>query len=500
MDNKELLIRKYFEEHSFVEDNIKSFNSFAEWRLQRIVNEISHAVPAVIPPDAEEVKFVFEKIRIEKPSIIEADGAKRRILPSEARLRNLTYSAPVFLEITLLVDGKERERTEVQIAELPVMIKSSLCYLKNMGAEEMIAAGEDIFDNGGYFIINGTERILILLEDLAPNTIFVSKETTGPATHSAKIFSASGTYRIPHTIERTKDGLFFTSFTSIRRIPAVVLFKALGLLKDQEIVNAIGLEDVNEDLYINLFEYLDIKTEGDAFEAVAKSMKLPQLRDQRTERVQYMMDNFLFPHIGTDKKDRFAKAQLLGRIMKKILLFKDGIIGVDDKDHYMNKRVRLSGDLLEELFRSNMKVLVSDMLYIFQRGVRRGKILPIHSIVRTKLLTSQIRSAMATGNWTSNRPGVSQRLDRENQLSALSHIQRVVSLLTSSQENFKARELHSTHFGRLCPIESPEGKNIGLRKNLALLANITPELRKKEVEDNLKIVESFGLEKAGTGK
>jgi len=159
----------------------------------------------------------------------------------------------------------------------------------------------------------------------------------------------------------------------------------------------------------------------------------------------------------------------------------------------MNKRVRLSGDLLEDLFRQNLRILVNDMLYIFQRSVRRGKILPVSAIVRTKFLSDRIKSALATGNWTANRQGLSQRLDRENALATLSHLQRVVSLLEAQRESFDARMLHSTNWGRLCALESPEGKHIGLRKNLALLATITPELKKEEVKANLNALMALGL-------
>jgi DNA-directed RNA polymerase beta subunit len=216
-------------------------------------------------------------------------------------------------------------------------------------------------------------------------------------------------------------------------------------------------------------------------------------KEQRVERVQHILDNFLLPHIGTPAERRVAKARYLCTLIKKLLLLKQGKLKKDDKDHYQNKRVRMAGDLLEDLFRQNFRILVNDMLYIFQRGVRRGKVLPLGAIIRTKFLSDRIRSALATGNWTANRQGVSQRLDRDNALATLSHLQRVVSLLEAQRESFEARQLHSTHWGRLCALESPEGKHIGLRKNLALLASITPELGLEETAANLNALASLGL-------
>ncbi len=494
MIDSQVLLRKYLEEKDLVQSNIESFNSFVDWRLQRIIDENNEIMPAVVPPDVEEIKIVFGAVRIGIPVIIEADGAERPLLPMEARIRELTYGAPIYLEVGLIIDGKERERVEVQVATLPIMVGSNLCHLSGLTSEELIKLGEDPLDSGGYFIINGTERILVLLEDLAPNTIFVKREKVGPSTLSARIFSASQSFRIPHQLERLKEGLFVLSFSGISRIPFVIIMKALGVTKDKDILEMVGTE-MNEEIYINLFDFITIKTQTDAQEFIAKTMHLALPKDRKLQRVTYVLDNLLLPHLGRTDKARMNKAYFVGRMVKKLLLLKDGKIKVDDKDHYMNKRVRLSGDLLEDLFRTNVKVLINDALYIFQRGVRRGKLLPINTIIRTKLLTQRIKSAMATGKWTANRQGVSQRLERDNIIATLSHLRRVVSLLESNRESFQARELHPTHWGRLCPLESPEGKNIGLRKNLALMASITPEITDKEVNHTLRTLETLGVKK-----
>ncbi|HIH10622.1 TPA: hypothetical protein HA241_00350 [Candidatus Woesearchaeota archaeon] len=154
----------------------------------------------------------------------------------------------------------------------------------------------------------------------------------------------------------------------------------------------------------------------------------------------------------------------------------------------MNKRLRMSGDLLIDLFRVNFKVLVSDILYNFQRIIKRGKLPSIRVIIRDKLLTSRIYSSMATGEWVGGRQGVSQRMDRNNFLAMISHLQKVISPLSSSQENFEARALHCTHLGRLCPIETPEGTNIGLRKDLAMLCSISQTVDAEKVLEKLKII------------
>ena len=111
MIDKKLLVQKFFEEHSLVDSNIASFNSFINNQIQQIVSDQKEAIPAVVPPDVEEVKFEFGAVQVKKPTVVEADGSERILLPMEARLRNLTYASKVFIEVGIVVDGKERERT-----------------------------------------------------------------------------------------------------------------------------------------------------------------------------------------------------------------------------------------------------------------------------------------------------------------------------------------------------------------------------------------------------
>ncbi|MDP6845948.1 MAG: DNA-directed RNA polymerase subunit B'', partial [Candidatus Nanoarchaeia archaeon] len=348
MRDKRILIEKFFEETKFVKSNIDSYNSFIEWRMQKVVNAEKELMPAVIPVDAEEVKFEFGELTLSKPIIIEADGSERPLYPTEARMRNLTYSAPAFLEIALIVDGKERDRAEVKIAEIPVMVKSKLCYLSELSPDELVESGEDPMDPGGYFIVNGTERALVLLEDLAPNQINVNKEKTGPITHTAKVFSAIDTYKISHAIERTKEGIFQASFSNVKKVPFTVLMKALGMTKDKDIADAVGFEELPEDLYVNLVEFMSVTTQEEAKEFISKSLQLALPKERKLQKIESILDSIFLPHLGTDKKARLSKAHFLAQMVRKIVLLRQGTIAKDDKDHYMNKRIRMAGDLLED--------------------------------------------------------------------------------------------------------------------------------------------------------
>jgi DNA-directed RNA polymerase subunit B len=490
LEHGKTLIKKYFQEYNIAEADIDSFNHFIDKELQVIIDENREIIPTIIPHDIDEFKIKLDKIWVTKPEITEADGSKRAIYPVEARLRNLTYAAPCFIEVSAHINGVQRESFTTQIGNLPIMLKSKNCHLCKLSREELIDKGEDPDDPGGYFIVNGTEKVLIDIEDLAANKFMVEQASTGPSQYSGRVFSEKGSYKIPHTVEKLKDGIFYLSFTRVKRIPVIVVLKALGLLKDEYIMKFISTERQFDEVYINLMEFVDIKNEEEAMDWIAKRIGITQARDIRLERMNDIVDRYLLPHIGISNEDRMFKAYNLCKILKKFILVSSGELAEDDKDHYMNKRIKLSGDLLADLIRVNLKVLIGDLLYNFQRIVKRGKFPSIKVIIRDKLLTSRIYSSMATGNWIGGRKGISQRIQRLNFLETISHLQRVVSPLSTSQENFEARELHPTHWGRLCPIETPEGTNIGLRKNLAMLCRITEDL---EEENLIKQIKNLGV-------
>jgi DNA-directed RNA polymerase beta subunit len=469
-----------------VASDILSFNDFVDFGLQRIVDQNKIIEPTIIPHNIDDFKIRFDKIWVTKPEITEADGSKRPVYPAEARLRKLSYAAPIFIEVSAHINGIQRESFTTQVGSLPIMLRSKFCHLSGLSYDDLLLRGEDPTDSGGYFIINGTERVLIKVEDLAANNFMVSPDSQ--IGFVGKLFSSFGSYKIPHSLEKLKDGLFYLTFTRVKRIPIIPIIKALGLTKDEEIMKYITSGEANDAIFVNLYEFVDIKNEEEALDYVAKKIGITQAKDVRIERMKEIVDKYLLPHLGVSEKDRMTKAYNLCKYIKKYLRVSAGELPVDDKDHYKNKQVKMSGDLLGELFQVNLKVLIGDLLYNFQRIVKRGKFPSIKVVIRDKLLTSRIYSAMATGSWVGGRTGVSQRIQRINFLESLSHLQRVISPLSASQENFAAREIHTTHLGRLCPIETPEGTNIGLRKNSALLAQISHESDEDVILKQLKML------------
>ncbi len=483
------LIKNYFEENGVNKADIESFNNFIEKELQAILEENRTVEPTIIPSNVDDFKIRLDRIWVTKPEITEADGSTRPVYPVEARMRKLSYAAPIFLEVSAHINGVQRESFKTQIGSLPIMLKSKNCHLSTLSRDELVRLGEDPDDPGGYFIINGTEKAIVDIEDLASNRFIVERNSTGISAYGGKIFSERGSYKIPHEVEKLKDGLFYLSFTRVKRIPLIAVVKALGLTKDEEIMRMIDLPESSE-VIINLYDFVDIKDEEEALDYISKKVGISQTREIRLERMAEILDKYLLPHVGMEPEDRVLKAYNLCKYLKHFIRVSNGELTEDDKDHYLNKRLKMSGELLADLFRVNIKVLIGDMLYNFQRIVKRGKFPSIRVIIREKLLTQKVYSSLATGNWVGGRTGVCQRMERLNFLQAVSHLQRVVSPLSTSQENFEARTLHATHLGRLCPSETPEGTNIGLRKNLALLCHPTAAI---EEEPLLKEIKKLGL-------
>ncbi|MBQ7622026.1 MAG: DNA-directed RNA polymerase subunit B, partial [Candidatus Methanomethylophilaceae archaeon] len=392
-----------------------------------------------------------------------------------------------------------------------IMVKSKGCSLNKENLEhhlehalspaeyeeELIKEKEDPREPGGYFIVGGTERVLITLEDLAPNRVMVEyNEKYGAAVEVAKVFSQKDGYRALTLVEKKKDGMLSVSVPAVSgSIPLVALMKALGMESDQEIYETIVSDELMANtVYANIETAYDKKTYApngfhtteDAILFLERNFAAGQAKEYRTKKVESILDRSLLPHLGDTVADRKKKAIFLGRVARSVLELSLEKRKEDDKDHYANKRLKLSGDLMEDLFRTSFSSLMKDLKYQLERSWGRKKnekfdINTIRSSIRTELLTHKLIHALATGNWVGGRAGVSQLLDRTSNLSAMSHLRRVTSSLTRSQPHFEARDLHPTQWGRLCPSETPEGQNCGLVKNAALIIEISEGIPEMDI-------------------
>jgi DNA-directed RNA polymerase subunit B len=542
------LVETYFRERSIVNHHIASYNDFLPTidhpnsRMQKIVDNVraspDEAERGIIKldPDRTEGKIIEihigrkrdEKtgqidvnarptIMVGRPVIKEANGATHDLFPMEARLRNLNYSAPIWLEFTVVEDGIEREPEKVHIGDLPVMVKSKKCNLHKDNIETdreptpeeldkfLVEMGEDLCDPGGYFIIGGTERALISLEDLAPNRVMVElNERYGTSLHVAKVFSQKEGYRALTLMEKKKDGVLVVSVPAASgQIPLIILMKALGMESDEQIFKAIVSDPQMANIvYANIEECQNKKlyppngiyTTEDAILFLERKFATGQAKEYRAKKVESIIDRSLLPHLGDTADARMKKSIFLGRVARTILELELGHRKEDDKDHYANKRLKLAGDLMEDLFRVAFTNLIKDLKYQLERGYSRKKGLKISSAIRPDLLTHRLLHAFATGNWVGGRAGVSQLLDRTSNMSALSHLRRVTSPLTRSQPHFEARDLHPTQWGRLCPNETPEGQNCGLVKNAALIVDVSEGYDDKEV---IWLLKDLGVKEVG---
>lgn len=482
------LLDTFIRETGFVKYQIDSYNDFITRRISKVLSEIGVIKPDV--PDLGEIKLKMGDFKIGEPTVKEADGSVRPILPSEARIRNLTYSAPMYVEITPVINKQEGEPVIVNFGDMPVMVKSKICPLSPMSRQQLIEAGEDPDDPGGYFIVNGTERILVLVEEIAPNRIIATKVGPGNIIEIARIHSEKDGYVQRHLIERKLDGTIYISFANVTRLPIGILLKALGLETDRDIITAISQdEEVQEEFYINLYETSAVNKE-EGLDEIGKHLKIPQ-KEYRMDRAVKIADRYLLPHLGQEPSDRPAKGMFLAKAIEKMIRLHLEKIEEDDLDHYSNKRLRLSGDLLEILLRSILLGkwgLITRVTYNYQKLTKRGRLPPLQSIIESNVLSNQLISALAIGSWVGGRTGVSQRLERGSYIKTISHMRNVLSPLTSTQEHFEARELHPTHFGKLCTSETPEGATIGLRKYLAIMTEVTRGLQEKELKTVVELI------------
>ena len=480
------LFRKFFREKGLERQHIDSYNDFIERGLQAVVDEVGE-----IPVETEEynLKIRLGKIEIGSPRVIEVDGSERRIYPTEARVRNLTYSSPLRLEMVPIVGNREGQTEMVYIGDFPVMLKSKICPTSRLTADEIKSIGEDPLDPGGYFIVNGSERVVVTLEDLAPNRILVDIEKAGATpTYKAKVFSTTVGFRARIEVTMKTDGAIYIAMPGVPAdLPVIVMMKSLGIEEDAKIAEAISPDKaIQNELESSFEKATGVVTERDALLFIGNRLAPGQVDEYRLRKAESVVDRNFLPHLGIKPSDRKDKVHFLAEVICRLVELKLGRRQVDDKDHYANKRLRLAGSLLADLLRIAFRNLTRDLKYQLERiTIRRHVELSISNAVRPGIITERIQHAIATGNWVRGRVGVTQLLDRTNFASTLSHLRRLQSPLSRSQPNLEARDLHPTHWGRLCPNETPEGSNCGLVKNLALQAAVAIGIEPRDIVTRL---------------
>ncbi|UWG47126.1 DNA-directed RNA polymerase subunit B'' [Halanaeroarchaeum sp. HSR-CO] len=503
-DNRRALSRSYFSKERLAEHHFRSFNAFLTRGMQDVVTEKETIETDIGDKEEEEPVWVeLGDVRVVTPRVREADGSEELLYPQEARLRNITYSAPVFMEMSIMRGGEEEEiqeldTTETKVGRMPIMVGSEKCNIAGFTDEELIEIGEDPADPGGYFIINGSERVLMTSEDLAPNKILAEyDEKYGDEIQVAKTFSQRRGYRALVLVERNRSGILEVSFPSISgSIDFVTLVRALGLESDEEIVHRVSEDPEIVKFMLENLEEAEVQTQEEAIEELGRRVASGQGKNYQLKRANYVIDRYLLPHLheeGIEEEEvRMNKAYYLCRMAEASFELALRRRQPDDKDHYANKRLKVSGDLMKDLFRTALNKLARDVKYQLERANMRNRELTVNTVVRSDVLTERLEHPIATGNWVGGRSGVSQLVDRTDHMGVLSHLRRLRSPLSRSQPHFEARDLHATQWGRICPSETPEGPNCGLVKNFAQAMELSQNV---EDEQTLKAeLASMGVE------
>ncbi|UCE95637.1 MAG: DNA-directed RNA polymerase subunit B [Candidatus Bathyarchaeota archaeon] len=492
-----LLQKSFFKDKGLVRQHLDSYNEFIDHGLQEIIDEVGE-INIELPESPYKIKLsqawiIDPQTRISGPYVTEVDGTKHDIFPMEARFRNLSYVAPIAIEMTPIMDGREMDTELVLIGDIPVMLKSKLCVLSQLQSEELVAHGEDPTDPGGYFVINGSERVIVALEDLAPNRIIVDIDTRGAhPVYQAKIFSTTVGFRARIELRLKSDGSIYVTIPGVpSEVPIIVVMRALGLESDREIAEAVSPDQHLQDLLEPSFEKaVGIEAIKEALEYIGNRVAHGQVLEYRLQRAESILDRNFLPHLDRTPEKRMDKAIFLGEMICRVIELKLRKRTTDDKDHFKNKRLKLAGPLLADLFRVAFRNLCRDIKYQLERMGFKRQMITVSAAVRPGIISERLQHSLATGNWGRGRVGITQLLDRTNLVSTLSHLRRLQSPLSRSQPNFEARDLHPTHWGRLCPNETPEGSNCGLVKNLALSACISVSISAEKVR---QVIHGMGV-------
>ena len=536
-----------------VRHQIESYNDMVNVQLKRTV-DMFNPVRIVSDQDYDrvshthrlEIEVSFANLYLSRPQIHENTGATKILFPQEARLRNFTYASMMTLDMSVkyIVRGNgngggggsgggnggdmtihHKVFPKIQIGKLPIMLKSCICVLTQHKHLDHNVTGECPYDAGGYFIINGSEKTVLGQERAAENKVLcynVSKNNT-KYLYSAEIKSIPDSKcispkQINMMVVAKQNGFGHPLVIQIPRmkqpIPLFVVFRALGILSDREICEYIvynisgsgsggasvtgdGSAEISDKLLkalqASIIDANGIMTQEDAVRYFTSQVIFTPINmDKETGAIKKrefsheVLHNDLFPHCNTDKQRIF----FLGYMAHKLLCAFFEINKQDDRDSYLNKRVDLTGALLNNLFRNYFNKLVKDMSKQVVREINTGSwrstedYLSIindtnmYKIIKSTTIENGLKRALSTGDFgiksmTSNKVGVAQVLNRLTYSSSLSHLRRINTPIDKSGKLVPPRKLHNTSWGFICPAETPEGGSIGVVKNISYLSHVT---------------------------
>ena len=460
-----------------------------------------------------EVSITFQNVSLRKPTIFENNGAILPMMPNDARLRNMTYASPLFVDIlvkTTFIDntkGGERQTRErlfpnVHMGKIPVMVGSKYCLLHDQKHIHPRSLGECAEDYGGYFIVSGGERVIISQERMSENrpVVFRNNKTTTKDKEVIEVKSIgpdndqvpkTNAVKIMYHPKNPQILLLRAMMPRIKtEIPLWILFRALGVVSDKDIVELIVGTD-EDTTYMSIMdesiqEAADVQTQEQALAWMSAHVHSWSSRTVRQMKIEDILNIELFPHVGITRESAYAKACYLAHMTRKVLWVMTNRIPNDDRDGYPNKRVDLPGFLLANLFRTYFTTkMIKDIRSSLAKEIHNGgwkangafedilNVSNINKVIKSVILEVGMKTSLATGNFGSakiggpSKIGVSQVLNRLNYVSGISHLRRISTPIEKTGKLIAPRKLHNTQFGYICPSETPEGHSVGVVKNMS---------------------------------
>ncbi|KAF9040463.1 DNA-directed RNA polymerase II, subunit 2 [Hymenopellis radicata] len=531
------IISSFFDQKGLVRQQLDSFDEFVQNTMQELVDENADLILDQAAQhsghDGDDISRRYElnfgQIYLSRPTVTESDGTSVPVFPQEARLRNLTYSAPLYIDMTKKVykgrdeggeiqwaadDGVSDETSKVWIGKVPIMLRSTFCILRGLQDAELFDLNECPYDSGGYFIINGSEKVLIAQERMATNHVYVfAKAQPAPINFLAEIRSlvekggktiSQFQVKMFHRHqERSLGNIMKATIPYIKvDIPIWVVFRALGVISDRDILEHICYDMQDAQMLEMLKPCIDdgfvIQDREVALDFIGNRGTTTGLsRERRIRYAQEILQKEMLPHVSMSEGSESKKAYFFGYMIHRLLLAALERRELDDRDHFGKKRLDLAGPLLANLFRMLFRKLTRDVYRYLQKCVETRKEFNPNVGVKRQTITNGLKYSLATGNWgdqkksMSSKAGVSQVLNRYTYASTLSHLRRCNTPLGREGKIAKPRQLHNTHWGMVCPAETPEGQACGLVKNLALMACISVGSYSAPV---IEFLEEWGLE------
>lgn len=525
------LIDNYFSKNRYniTKHHLDSYNYFISHGIKKTIKSMN---PFIIlkkdPTNTSINKHIIEiyiggengdEIFIDKPILFDK-GDTRMMLPNESRINSLTYSSSIYCNVIVKYinhcDNKPiiEKLEHVLIGSIPIMLHSKLCYLNNMNNETLREMGECYYDRGGYFIVDGKEKVIVAQERNSTNNLFITEYENDPKyshksfihcfSETSSVFSKTIRFNVLNSSKR-KNSIVVKIPHIETEIPIFILFRAIGIESDNSIIKYI-LNDTSDSVELDLLRDSLIDSSFIYSTKHAKEYLANFVALKSVEHVEYILVNNLLPNYEHEEEvvNFNTKALFLGNLVKQLLNVMSGKYQPTDRDNYMHKRVGISGFLLNDIFKdfyNSFRVKCRstvDSLYEYGNWTGEEKLFKkinntnVSNIFKSSVITSGMKKSLK-GSWgLLNSPsdqGIVQDVNRISYMSFISHLRRVTSTMDSSIKIRSPHQLNTSQFGYMCPCESPDGANIGLIKNFAMLCHITFNVPTETILQAIKVFE-----------